>query len=104
MVSVKWFNEKGNVSVKVRDGVRSQVKTEFEKALKNQFTEIEPNANGGFSVAVATNESTGEPIYAHFEFKVNDKNPKDIGDKKKGKTVSKTETVVPDLFGNVDNE
>ena len=98
MVSVKWFNEKGNVSVKVRDGVRSQVKAVFKNALESKFGDVVENANGGFSVAVAEIDGNGSPIYAHFEFKVSDKLPADIGEKKKGKAKKSAEVVIPDLF------
>lgn len=100
MKTLKWLNEKGNVSVKVRDSVRKQVKDKFAEMLLDNFEESVPNANGGISVPIAINESTNEIIYAHFDFTVNMKNPNEKTERKKAdKKADKPEEVVVDIFG-----
>lgn len=99
MVSLKWLNEKGNVSVKVRDGVRAQVKNKLLEGLNEVFDDVSANANGGYSVAVGVDERSGATIYAHFDMTVNLKTPADKNERKKA--VKKAETTsepVPNLF------
>lgn len=99
MKNLKWLNEKGNVSVKVRDNVRKQIKEKFAEMLLENFEESVPNANGGISVAIAIDETSGQTIYAHFDFTVNLKNPNEKVERKKAdKKADKVEEIVPDLF------
>ena len=100
MKTLKWLNEKGNVSVKVRDGVRKQVKDKFADMILDNFDESVPNVNGGVSVPIAVDESTGNTIYAHFDFTVNLKSPNEKIERKKTekKTENKAEPVIPELF------
>ena len=99
MQTLKWLNEKGNVSVKVRDCVRKQVKDKFSEMLLENFEESVPNANGGISVPIAINESDGKIIYAHFDFTVNMKDPNEKTEKKKSeKKDSGADPKVPNLF------
>lgn len=99
MKTLKWLNEKGNVSVKVRDGVRKQVKDKFAELLLENFEESVPNANGGISVPIAIDQASGQTIYAHFDFTVNLKNPSEKVERKKGEKKEKVEeTEIPELF------
>lgn len=100
MVSVKFFNENGNVSVKMREGVRSQIFAKALAAFEGSFEGAVKNANGGISVPVAVDEGSGETIYAHFEMTVNTKSPDVKTERKKSaKKAAAVEEVVPDLFG-----
>ena len=99
MQKINWLNEKGNVSVKVRDCVRKQVKEKFAELLLENFEESVPNANGGISVAIAEDRSSGQVIYAHFDFTVNMKNPNEKAERKKGEKKDKVEEPdIPSLF------
>ena len=99
MVAVKWTNEKGNVAVKVRDGVRAQVKEKALAALADAFEGAVENANGGISFPVATDTVSGDTIYAHFEMIVSTKTPDTKTErKKKAKATPAEEVVVPNLF------
>ena len=71
---ISWYTEKGNVSVKMRDLVREQVKSKFAEGIVGVFENAVPNKDGGISVPVAENER-GETIYAHFNFTVSVKSP-----------------------------
>ena len=104
MVSVKWLNEKGNVAVKVRDGVRAQVKGKAFAILAEQFEGAVENANGGISVPVAVDEVSGETIYAHFDLTVSTKSPDSKTERKKTKAATTEEVSVPDLFGDSEDE
>lgn len=99
MQTINWLNEKGNVSVKVRDGVRKQVREKFAELLLENFEESMPNANGGISVAIAQDKSSGQTIYAHFDFIVNLKDPNEKTERKKGEKKDKAEEpAIPNLF------
>lgn len=94
MVTLKMFNEKGNVSVKVREMVRKQVADKLEKALSSEFNGTVPNANGGYSIPLAVDEISGETIYANVEFTVSKKDPSVKAERKKAeKKVVAEETV-----------
>lgn len=99
MVTINFFNENGNVSVKVRDGIRPQILSKALDVMSEGFEGAVKNANGGISVPVAVDATTGETVYAHFEMTVNTKSP-DIKTERK-KTAKKTaaaETVIPQIF------
>lgn len=100
MVTIKFFNENGNVSVKMREGVRSQIMAKALKAFEENFEGAVKNVNGGVSVPVAVDEGSGETIYAHFEMTVNTKSPDVKTERKKSaKKAAAVEEVMPDLFG-----
>ena len=99
MKTIQFTNEKGNVSVKVRDNVRKQVKEKFAELLLENFEESVPNVNGGISVAIAQDKSSGQTIYAHFDFTVNLKSPNEKTERKKGEKKDKVEEPdIPNLF------
>ena len=99
MVIVKFFNENGNVSVKVRDGIRPQILEKALSAMEGAFEGAVKNANGGISVPVALDEGSGETVYAHFDMTVNTKSPDvKIERKKAAKKAAAVEEVVPNLF------
>jgi hypothetical protein len=100
MKSVKYLNENGNVSSKVRDAVRAQVGAKLETALVNAFEDVTPNVNGGYAVPVAVDEKSGDTIYATVNFTLSMKNPTEKVERKKGekKTAATAEVEVPDLF------
>lgn len=100
MVNVVFTNEKGNVSVKVRDGIRKQVLAKMANVLAGEFDDAELNANGGVSFPVAVDTATGMTVYAHLDLTISTKDPKvKVEKKSKSKAKSKAEPVeVPDLF------
>ena len=99
MVTVKFFNENGNVSVKARDGIRPQILAKALSAMENAFKGAVKNANGGISVPVAVDEGSGETIYAHFDMTVNTKSPDVKTERKKtAKKATAVEEVIPNLF------
>ena len=99
MVTVKFFNENGNVSVKMREGVRSQIMSKALSAMEGAFEGAVKNVNGGISVPVAMDEGSGETIYAHFDMTVNTKSPNaKIKRKKTAKKAATAEEVIPNLF------
>lgn len=99
MVTVKFFNENGNVSVKVRDGIRPQILEKALSAMESAFEGAVKNANGGISVPVAVDEGSGETIYAHFDMTVNTKSPDIKTERKKSaKKAATVEEVIPSLF------
>ena len=95
---VKLHNEKGNVSVKVRDGIRAQIDNKLENALFTEFGDIERNANGGYSCPIGIDEISGETIYANFSFTVSTASPNAKKEKKPKAKAETNEVVVPDLF------
>ena len=99
MVIIKFFNENGNVSVKMREGVRAQIMSKALSAMESAFEGAVKNINGGISVPVAMDEGSGETIYAHFDMTVNTKSPDTkIERKKTTKKAATTEEVIPNLF------
>lgn len=99
MVAIKFFNENGNVSVKVRDGIRPQILEKALAAMSAEFEGAVKNANGGISVPVAVDEGSGETVYAHFDMTVNTKSPDIKTERKKSaKKAAAVEEVTPNLF------
>lgn len=99
MVAIKFFNENGNVSVKVRDGIRPQILEKALAAMSAEFEGAAKNANGGISVPVAVDEGSGETVYAHFDMTVNTKSPDVKTERKKSaKKAAAVEEVTPNLF------
>lgn len=100
MKTVKYLNENGNVSSKVRDGVRAQVSAKVEEALVNAFEDVVPNVNGGYAIPVAVDEKSGDTVYATVNFTLSLKNPAEKVERKKGekKSAPAAEVEIPDLF------
>jgi hypothetical protein len=101
MVKVQWYNEKGNVSVKVRDGVRPQILSKVVALLQDSgsFDDVVIDANGAITIPIAEDTSTGDTIYAHFEMTVNNKDGMTKTErKKKAKKAETEEEVIPELF------
>ena len=96
--SLKWFNEKGNVSVKVRDSVRSQVDGKLAELIAENFDGVVTNANGGYSIPVAVDEASGKTIYATISFVINTADPSEKAVRKTAKKAVAEEPEVPDLF------
>lgn len=99
MTVIKFYNENGNVSVKVRDGIRPQVLNKVFSAVQEEFPEAVQNANGGISVPVAIDEKTNEVVYAHFEMTISTKDPMVKTERKKSTKKEKAaEVVIPNIF------
>ena len=98
METVTFRNESGNVLVSVRNAMRDQAQEATLVALQDAFGErVVANANGGFSIALATDEN-GDTIYFALEGTVTTKDPSE-----KRKTYSKKSAPaelpeVPELF------
>lgn len=98
MKTLKWLNEKGNVSVKVRDGVRAQINAKLSAILSENFEDVVPNANGGFSIPVATDSGSGKPIYATVNFTLNMADPAEKVARKSAPKKEQPEEEIPSLF------
>ena len=97
MAQIKFTNENGNVSVKVRDGVRSQVNEKFLSVMQANFDGVEVNADKQVCLPIATDELTGEPIYAVFSVTVTMKDQTKKTERKK-KAKATTETAIPTIW------
>ena len=71
-----FYNEKGNVSAKVRNSIKDQAIARMLYALQNDemLTGSVKNADGGISVPVCTNER-GETVYALMAITISTKDP-----------------------------
>ena len=100
MQAIRFFNEKGNVSVSTRNEVRTQALAKLVCSLTSDecFESVESNANGGLSIPVAIDKGTGATIYANIELTISTKDPSVRTKKKAGKPKAKTPVVVPNLF------
>lgn len=101
MVSINFYNENGNVSVKVRDGIRPQILNRVLETLgsSDNFEEVVKNVNGGISIPVAVDAGSGETIYAHFDMTVNTKSPDTKIERKKAtKKADTAEDTIPSIF------
>lgn len=97
MTKIKFFTEKG-VSAKVRAKAKEQTLAVVRKSLANMG--VEDNADGGFSIAIAEDATTGKTIYAHFTCVISERDPNTQTSKTKTKTKKKVEDEpMPDLFG-----
>ena len=77
MAQIKGFyNEKGNVSAKVRNSIKDQAIARVVYALQNdeRLAGYVKNADGGISVPVFTNER-GETVYALISITISTKDP-----------------------------
>jgi hypothetical protein len=69
-----FFTEKGNVSVKVRNGIKTEMLTEIKKALEISYKDILIGQDGAYYIPVAQAGSTN--IYARLELTISVKEPK----------------------------
>lgn len=100
MQAIRFFNEKGNVSVSTRNEVRTQALAKLVRSLSTDehFDSVESNVNGGLSIPVAIDTTTGATIYANIELTISTKDPSARTEKKAGKPKAKAPVVVPNLF------
>lgn len=99
MVKVNFTNENGNISVKVRDGLRTQVNEKFLSVMEQAFDGIELNADKQIALPIAEDNLTGATIYAVFSVTLTTKDQTKKTERKKKAKTPATETVeVPDLF------
>jgi len=69
-----FFTETGNVSVKVRNGIKTEMLTEIKKALEISYKDILIGQDGAYYIPVAQAGSTN--IYARLELTISVKEPK----------------------------
>lgn len=99
MTTIKFTNEKGNVSAKARKHIKDSVIARISSAFESAGLEAVVNADGGLSIAVATNEADGAVIYTHLDFTVSTRDPATKTAKSKTKAKPKADEVeLPDLF------
>ena len=99
MTTIKFTNEKGNVSAKARKHIKDSVIAKISAAFEAAGLEATINADGGLSLAVAADETTGDTIFTHLDFVVSTRDPSVKTAKTKTKAKAKTEDVeLPDLF------
>ena len=99
MTTIKFTNEKGNVSAKARKHIKDSVIAKITAAFEAAGLEAVVNADGGLSIAVATDEADGSVIYTHLDFSVSTRNPATKTAKSKTKAKPKADEVdLPDLF------
>lgn len=101
MRKISFTNEKGNVAVNIRNGIRKQVEAELSNCLSSNFDTVLENEVGGFSIPIAEDRITGDPIYIHVDFAVSNKE-KVKAKKASGKAKKTTEVELPDLFPKVE--
>lgn len=99
MTTIQFTNEKGNVSAKARKHIKDSVIAKITSAFESAGLESVVNADGGLSIAVAQDASTGEVIFTHLDFVVSTRDPnvKTVKSKKKAKSAT-AEVELPDLF------
>ena len=102
MTTIKFTNEKGNVSAKARKHIKDSVIARITNAFEAAGLEAVVNADGGLSIAVAVNEADGAVIYTHLDFTVSTRDPATKTAKSKTKSKAKVEDEpLPDLFAEV---
>lgn len=105
MTTIKFTNEKGNVSAKARKHIKDSVIARIASAFETAGLEAVVNADGGLSIAVAQDAATNETIFTHLDFTVSTRDPAVKTAKSKTKAKAKTEDVeLPDLFAAVVDE
>lgn len=99
MTTIQFTNEKGNVSAKARKHIKDSVVAKIASAFEAAGLDSVVNADGGLSIAVATDAATGEVIFTHLDFTVSTRSPdvKTAKSKKKAKAPTEGDTL-PDLF------
>lgn len=68
-----FFTEKGNVSVKVRNGLKTEMLTEIKKALSVSYKDIVVGKDGAYYIPVAQAGTT--TVYARLELTISVKEP-----------------------------
>lgn len=71
--TVSLYNEKGNVSAKVRNALKLEVLPTAAEALA-VLGDVITGTDGALYVPVAQTEA-GDPVYARFEMTISVKNP-----------------------------
>ena len=105
MTTIKFTNEKGNVSAKARKHIKDSVIAKIASAFATAGLEAVVNADGGLSIAVAVNEADGATIFTHLDFTISTRDPAVKTAKSKTKVKPKTdEVVLPDLFSLADED
>lgn len=95
---IDFTNEKGNVSVTVRKGIREQAKEKLEEVLSHSFDEVSENEVGGFSIPIAEDRATGDIIYIHVDFSVSNKEKTKSKKTEKRNTTPTKSTPIPVIF------
>lgn len=98
MTNIKFTNEKGNVSVKARKHIKDSVIARITKTFEEGGLESIANADGGLSIAVATDEATGDTVYAHLAFTISTHDPMVQTAKSKKHSSAAVEVAMPDIF------
>jgi DNA-binding IscR family transcriptional regulator len=99
--TISFINEKDNVSVKIRNGIKPQILDKVLAALNEADLSAEKNANGGISFPVAIDKKTNETVYAHLDLTLNITDPMIKRERKKAekKAEAVEDEVVPQIFG-----
>lgn len=99
--TISFINEKDNVSVKIRNGIKPQILDKVLAALNEADLSAEKNANGGISFPVAIDKKTNETVYAHLDLTLNITDPMIKRERKKSekKVEAVEDEVVPQIFG-----
>ena len=105
MTTIQFTNEKGNVSAKTRKHIKDSVIAKIAQAFEAAGLESVVNADGGLSIAVAQDATTGNTIFTHLEITISDRDPaiKTAKSKKKVKAPA-DEVALPDIFAEANNE
>lgn len=99
MTTIKFINEKGNVSAKVREHVKASTIAKITEAFEAVGLVATVNADKGLSIAVAQDASTGETVFAHLDFTISTRDPSKATAKSKTKTKKAApEIELPNLF------
>jgi hypothetical protein len=69
-----FFTDKGNVSVKVRNNLKTQMLKEIGEKLGLSYLVVIGNDNAYY---IEIGNSNGTPIYARLELTISTKSPKD---------------------------
>ena len=102
MAMFAFFNEKGNVSAKVRENLKKQTVIATKSALENAGITPVLNANGGISIVLGTDKTSGATVYAHYVPLISTSSPFEKTTKSKGKAKTKVEEPMPDIFASTD--
>lgn len=99
--TISFINEKDNVSVKIRNGIKPQILDKVLAALNEADLSAEKNANSGISFPVAIDKKTNETVYAHLDLTLNITDPMIKRERKKSekKVEAVEDEVVPQIFG-----
>jgi hypothetical protein len=68
-----FFTEKGNVSVKVRNALKTQMLTEIKKTLSITYPNVILGKDNAYYIEVGTSKNTS--VYARLELTISIKDP-----------------------------